>query len=109
MGKKNKDIYHEEVKQEIAEEAVEETPVDEVPEVAPTIYGKVICEGHLNIRSTPIVLKDNVVAIIPKGYKVLIESDDDKEFYKVVLPEGIEGYAMKKHILTYVDPEDTYN
>lgn len=102
MRKKNEDIYHEET--EVKENEI--TPsqeVDEIPsyvesgvEMEPNL-GKVVCNEHLNIREAPSTTAA-IKGIIPRGAIVVIDSEDDKDFYKIVTEAGLDGYAMKKFI-----------
>lgn len=102
MGKKNKDIYHEET--EVKEnEIVTNQEVDEIPsyvesgvEIEPKL-GKVICNEHLNIREAPSTTA-SIKGIIPRGAIVVIDSEDNKDFYKIVTEAGLDGYVMKKFI-----------
>ena len=81
-------------KQEVVKEVVEKVP--EVIESVESKTGIVNCD-KLNVRSEP--KKDSIVTlIISKGDVVKILEDSDKEFYKVIISNGTEGYCMKKFI-----------
>lgn len=81
------------------QEVVKEEVVEKVPEVVESVEPKtgiVNCD-KLNVRSEP--KKDSIVTlIISKGDVVKILEDSDKEFYKVIISNGTEGYCMKKFI-----------
>lgn len=104
MRKKNEDIYREEteVKEEEAVtqqelKLMEESPIEQSIEPEP-ILGKVVCNEHLNIREAPSVTA-NIKGIIPRGSIVVIDSEDDKDFYKIVTEAGLDGYVMKKFVV----------
>lgn len=79
---------------EIVEEIKE--VVEEVPEIVEVKEGIVNC-NKLNVRIEP--KKDStVIAIISDGESVKVLDDSDKEFYKVIISNGSEGYCMKKFI-----------
>ena len=80
------------------------TPVDEkveavVNEPTPetTKIGIVVDCSRLNVRKSP-NLKADVLCEIKTSVEVTILSESKKDFYKVVLKDGTEGYCMKKHI-----------
>lgn len=81
------------------QEAVKEEVVEKVPEVVESVEPKtgiVNCD-KLNVRIEP--NKDSIVSlIIKKDDVVKILDDSDKEFYKITLSNGTEGYCMKKFI-----------
>ena len=102
MRKKNEDIYHEETEVKENEIATSQE-TDKIPsyvesgvEIEP-ILGKVVCNEHLNIREAPSITA-TIKGIIPRGAIVVIDSEDDKDFYKIVTEAGLDGYAMKKYI-----------
>lgn len=102
MRKKNEDIYHEETEvkeNEIAtsQEVDKLTPHIESGVESVPILGKVVCNEHLNIREAPSITA-TIKGIIPRGVIVVIDSEDDKDFYKIVTEAGLDGYAMKKYI-----------
>ena len=102
MGKKNKDIYHEETEVKENEIATSQE-VDKIPSYVESgvesvpILGKVVCDEHLNIREAPSITAP-IKGIIPRGAIVVIDSEDDKDFYKIVTEAGLDGYTMKKYI-----------
>ena len=76
-------------------EVVEEV-VESVPEVVQPKEGIVNC-NKLNVRIEP--NKDGaVLTVISKGDAVKVLEDSNKEFYKVIISNGSEGYCMKKFI-----------
>lgn len=82
-------------KVEEPKEVVEEV-VEKVPEVVQPKEGTVNCD-KLNVRIEP--KKDGaILTIISKNDVVKVLDDSDKEFYKVIISNGSEGYCMKKFI-----------
>lgn len=95
-------------------ETVEETnetvtePTDEVIEQedeekveAPTepVFGKVSGCKKLNIRTKPAVNPNNIATIIDEGTELMIDPDEETaEWYKVMAPNAIEGFCMKKYV-----------
>lgn len=84
-------------------EAVEpETPETVEPAVEEPVKedktGVVSGCAKLNVRQKP-SLKEKVVCVINKGDKVTIEKKgSNKEWLKVKLASGVEGFCMKKFI-----------
>lgn len=81
-------------------EAVEEVVEPEVKEEKPvgTKIGVVSSCGRLNVRRTPEAAGD-VVTTIPLGATVTIDvRNSKKDFYKVILADGTEGFCMKDYI-----------
>lgn len=52
---------------------------------------------RLNIRKGPSV-DTEILAVVDRGTKVVVEPISNNEFYKVYVESGIEGYAMKAYI-----------
>ena len=79
---------------EPAEETIEEvTEVEENPtEVA---FGKVNC-SKLNVRKEPSI-HSNPLCIIEHGTRMEI-SEFDGEWVKILTPDGVSGYCMRKFI-----------
>lgn len=70
--------------------------VEEVPKIVEVKNGIVNC-NKLNVRIEP--KKDGAITtIISQGDIVKVLDDSDKEFYKVIISNGSEGYCMKKFI-----------
>ena len=60
--------------------------------------GTVICD-KLNIRSTSEVTNDNVIAVINKNSKVVIDNNSlSSSWYKVTTETGISGFCMSEYI-----------
>lgn len=79
----------------IVEEVVESVPEVVEPKVEPK-EGIVNC-NKLNVRIEP--KKDGAITtIISQGDIVKVLDDSNKEFYKVIISNGSEGYCMKKFI-----------
>ena len=80
--------------EETVEEAVEEvTEVEEKPtEVA---FGKVNC-SKLNVRKEPSI-HSTPLCIIEHGTRMEI-SEFDGEWVKILTPDGVSGYCMRKFI-----------
>ena len=80
--------------EETVEEAVEEvTEVEEKPtEVA---FGKVNC-SKLNVRKEPSI-NSTPLCIIEHGTRMEI-SEFDGEWVKILTPDGVSGYCMRKFI-----------
>lgn len=81
---------------EPVEEAVEEV-VEKVvePNPEPKTYGVVNC-SKLNVRKGPSI-HSNPLCIVESGTKMEIETFNN-EWVKVVTPDGVSGYCMKKFI-----------
>ena len=79
---------------EPAEETIEEvTEVEENPtEVA---FGKVNC-SKLNVRKEPSI-HSTPLCIIEHGTRMEI-SEFDGEWFKILTPDGVSGYCMRKFI-----------
>lgn len=72
--------------------------VDE-PKVEKPIIGVVANCERLNVREKPTVMAD-VLYLIYKGSEVVINKEGStKDFYKVELSSGVEGFCMKKYIV----------
>ena len=52
---------------------------------------------RLNIRKGSSV-DTEILAVLDRGSKVVVEPTSNNEFYKVYAESGIEGYAMKAYI-----------
>ena len=78
------------------EETVEEV-VEKVVEPTPELktYGTVNC-SKLNVRKGPSI-HSNPLCIVESGTEMEIETFND-EWVKVVTPDGVSGYCMKKFI-----------
>ena len=73
-------------------EPVKAEPVEEVK------TGIVSGCAKLNVRRKP-TIKAAVACVIDKGTKVVIDKKDStKEWVKVTLDNGVEGFCMKKFI-----------
>ena len=91
------------VKEEAVEEVTEpvEETVEEVVEKVvehnpePKTYGTVNC-SKLNVRKGPSV-HSNPLCIVESGTEMEIETFNN-EWVKVVTPDGVSGYCMKKFI-----------
>lgn len=81
---------------EPVEEAVEEV-VEKVvePNPEPKTYGTVNC-SKLNVRKEPSI-HSNPLCIVESGTEMEIEIFNN-EWIKVVTPDGVSGYCMKKFI-----------
>ena len=78
--------------EETVEEVVEKV-VEPIPE--PKTYGVVNC-SKLNVRKGPSI-HSNPLCIVESGTKMEIETFND-EWVKVVTPDDVFGYCMKKFI-----------
>lgn len=65
-------------------------------------FGVVTGCGSLNVRKEP-SLDSEIICVINLSTEVEIEENESTdEFYKICLPNGIEGYCMRKYIITKV-------
>ena len=81
---------------ESVEEAVEEVVEKAVePNPEPKTYGVVNC-SKLNVRKGPSI-HSNPLCIVESGTKMEIETFNN-EWVKVVTPDDVSGYCMKKFI-----------
>ena len=80
------------VNEEAVEEVVEKV-VEPIPE--PKTYGTVNC-SKLNVRKEPSI-HSNPLCIVESGTEMEIEIFNN-EWVKVVTPDGVSGYCMKKFI-----------
>ena len=78
----------EETVEEVVEKVVEHNP-------EPKTYGTVNC-SKLNVRKGPSV-HSNPLCIVESGTEMEIETFNN-EWVKVVTPDGVSGYCMKKFI-----------
>lgn len=78
----------EETVEEVVEKAVESNP-------EPKTYGVVNC-SKLNVRKGPSI-HSNPLCIVESGTKMEIETFNN-EWVKVVTPDDVSGYCMKKFI-----------
>lgn len=78
----------EETVEEVVEKAVEPNP-------EPKTYGVVNC-SKLNVRKGPSI-HSNPLCIVESGTKMEIETFNN-EWVKVVTPDDVSGYCMKKFI-----------
>ena len=78
----------EETVEEVVEKVVEPTP-------EPKTYATVNC-SKLNVRKGPSI-HSNPLCIVESGTTMEIETFND-EWVKVVTPDGVSGYCMKKFI-----------
>ena len=78
----------EETVEEVVEKAVE-------PNLEPKTYGVVNC-SKLNVRKGPSI-HSNPLCVVESGTKMEIETFNN-EWVKVVTPDGVSGYCMKKFI-----------
>ena len=78
--------------EETVEEVVEKV-VEPIPE--PKTYGTVNC-SKLNVRKEPSI-HSNPLCIVESGTEMEIEIFNN-EWVKVVTPDGVSGYCMKKFI-----------
>ena len=91
----------EQVKEETVEEVIEpaEETIEEVTEVEenPTevAFGKVNC-SKLNVRKEPSI-RSTPLCIIEHGTRMEI-SEFDGEWVKILTPDGVSGYCMRKFI-----------
>ena len=95
----------EQVKEETVEEVIEpveetvEEAVEEVTEVeeksTEVAFGKVNC-SKLNVRKEPSI-HSTPLCIIEHGTRMEI-SEFDGEWVKILTPEGVSGYCMRKFI-----------
>lgn len=75
---------------------IREPIIVEEKEIEAVKVGIVNC-NKLNVRSEP--KKDSLVKIIIcNGDSIEILDDSDKDFYKVLTSDKVEGYCMKKFI-----------
>lgn len=81
-------------------EAVEET--EEVVEEAPKVYGKVVCDNLLNVRTEPSANDDkNIMAKIPNGSSVEILGKVDDKWLNIKVNTGaltVTGYVMSEFV-----------
>lgn len=107
MGKKRKNKEEAMIENQNEQENVVEIleqPIEEVNEIAEEkieevkeVTGRIIAE-QLYVRTGPSREFDHS-AILEKGTLLNIDLEyDDKDFYKVVTSDGIEGYCMKDFI-----------
>lgn len=88
-------VETEEVKEEPMVEVTEDNIVDAIVDGV---------QMSLNIRMKPVVEPNNQIAIVGKGSKLKVIDPDktydgsDEKWYKVKVPKGETGYAMKKYI-----------
>lgn len=88
-----------EKKEEIQEQVVEETPVEEEINLETfSDKGCVIGCDMLNVRSEP-DKESNIVSILHRGVEIeILDLNASDDFYKIVTEVGIEGYCMKDYI-----------
>lgn len=80
---------------EIVEEST--TPVEEVTEAMPTPVGVVSNCSKLNIRKKPNI-KSDIVIVVDAKTQLEINEGKSKDWYKVTVKAGVEGYCMKKYV-----------
>lgn len=74
---------------------VEEAPVEEKKVV---YIGKIRDCDKLNVRETP-TLNAKILCKLDKDSTVIVvKSESTKEYYKVYLESGVQGYCMKKYM-----------
>lgn len=62
------------------------------------LKGKVVNCDYLRVREKP-SLESRELALIPKDLEFeIIDSNESDTFYKVLTPDGTEGYCMKDFI-----------
>lgn len=78
--------------------------VEEVVEPEPVVetHGKVVECAKLNVRMEPEATSEIVCTIDCDTEVVIDEKESTEDFYKIYTAAGIEGYCMKRFILTYV-------
>lgn len=84
---------------EVIEETIDPTPVAEVPEAEPEVKIGVVTKcTKLNVRKKP--KKDaEIVSVIILATEVMVDpKKSTKDFYKVTLADGTEGFCMKEFI-----------
>lgn len=80
-------------------ETVDAVKVEDKP-AAPKVIKKsgIIANcDRLNVRKEP-SLDADIIAVVERGDKVVVEVISNETFYKVCTAAGIEGYAMKAYI-----------
>ena len=90
----------EEVEEEILEDAaeVEEEYADEAEEtVEAEVRGKVIGCMNLNVRFEADV-ESKVSRIVSKNDTLIIDGEEEGDWYKITTMSGDQGYCMKKYI-----------
>lgn len=92
MRNKKKEIF-EEPAIELAEELVEEVPVEEPTTV---VNGVVTDCSHLRLRREP---SGKVIALLDAGDEVLVDTlQSTDEWYKVYTKDDLDGFCMKEFI-----------
>lgn len=88
-----------EVTEPVVEEKKEfEAPVLEEMTPPPAKLKGVVTAKKLNVRKTPNANVQNIVATIPAGTVVTIETGSTNDFYEIATEAGVKGYCMKQYI-----------
>lgn len=90
MAKNNKQEFHEQKVAKPVEDIIAEEPVEKIGVVSN-------CE-KLNVRVAP-RLDADVLTIIDKNTEVVLcEKQPKKDWYRVRIEDGTEGFCMKEYI-----------
>lgn len=102
MGKHDYTKYaNQQVEPEELQNGVEEA-VAEPEEKTVEVHGKVVDCQKLNVRMEPYADAE-IICTIDCGTEVVVdEQESTEDFYKIYTAAGIEGYCMKRFILTYI-------
>ena len=73
-----------------------EEEVDQAPEKV--VIGSVFNCSKLNIRKLANIKADPITTVNVKTKLVIDESKSTKEWYKVTLDDGTQGFCMKKYV-----------
>lgn len=93
---RKKDVVKETINK-LNETTIENNIAAEPPKKPKKVKARVLPGGaSLNLRESPSV-SAKVLTIMPPGSEVVIEDENDKDFYKVSW-NGFKGFAMKKFI-----------
>lgn len=93
-----KDIF------EVPEEAIKEALVPEEPEPKREFMAKIVDVDLLNIRNKPngdILTQANKSAVLKIIDINPVTDDNGDEWYHVILPIGLEGWAMSKFLYIF--------
>ena len=92
------------IEQPIIEEAIIEQPIieetveiQEEPKTGEFLDGVVFNCIKLNVRKEP-SLDSEVITVLNETDRVKIEAIDNSQWYHIQLPNGEEGFSMKKYI-----------
>ena len=90
--------------EETPEVVPEEEPIANLPdeeeskiEPLPMLEGTIVDCEKLNIRNVP-DMSGEIVTVLPKGTKLMVEQGKLGDWYKICTLHGIEGFCMSKYI-----------